>query len=359
MNNSVFCGRRLRLEIYGASHGEKIGVKIDGLPRGKMIDTRAMTALLARRAPGTSPFSSRRREPDEPVFLSGLDADGRLDGNTLEAVIYNKDVKTDGYAVYSDIPRPSHADYPALVKYGADADISGGGHFSGRMTAPLTLAGGICLGLLNESGVSVGAHIFSIGNIKDAAFDSLNVNDADFAKVRQNSLPMLDAAAVQQAASLISQLQSEGDSVGGVAECAVTGLPVGVGEHMFDGLENAISRMIFAIPGVKGIEFGSGFEGVGMRGSEYNDAFTTDGKNVTTTTNHVGGILGGMSYGMPVIFRVAVKPTPSIAKEQKSVSLSRMENTTLKITGRHDSSILLRVIPVIEAATAIAIYDLI
>lgn len=351
-------GKNLKLTVWGGSHDEKIGMTLDGFPAGEVIDLDALRNLLSRRAPGRNAWSTARKEADEPVFLSGV-SDGVTTGGRIEAVIYNTNVRSGDYDNLSDVPRPSHADYPARVKYGEEVDLRGGGHFSGRLTAPLTLAGGICLSALCRRGIRIGAHIFSLGGVKDTPFDPVLVSENDFSRVRQADFPTLDERAGEDMRKIIESARAAGDSVGGIAECAVTGLPVGLGEHLFDGVENRISAIVFGIPAIKGIEFGAGFEGVStLCGSRFNDPFYTDGKTVRTETNHAGGILGGMTDGMPVLFRVAVKPTPSISLPQKSVSLSRMENVTLCIRGRHDPCILPRVIPVLEAAAAVAVTDL-
>lgn len=354
---SYFKGRKLSLLIYGGSHDALIGVRITGLPHGAEADTDKLNDFLSRRSPGRSALTSTRRETDIPEFVSGLD-NGTLTGEPLEAILHNRDTDSADYERYRDTPRPSHADYPALMRYGKSADLRGGGRFSGRLTAPLCVAGGICLQLLEARGVRIGAHIESVGEVCDRRFDPVNVAPSEFDDILTRFPPTLDAEASVKMAELINEVRSAGDSVGGIAECAVTGLPAGIGEHMFDGLENAISRMIFAIPGVKGIEFGGGFAGCSMRGSGYNDGYVTDGSTIRTLTNNCGGILGGMSDGMPVIFRVAVKPTPTISLPQRTVSLSNMKNTALTCAGRHDPCILPRVVPVLEAAAALAVYDL-
>ena len=248
-----------------------------------------------------------------------------------------------------DIPRPGHADYTAQVKFGGAQDVSGGGHFSGRLTAPLCIAGGVCMQLLEHEGISIRARILSIGHATDSAPFDAPVAEKPFPAVSD------DAAAAMQAE--IAQAKADGDSVGGVVECVVEGLPAGIGEPMFGGLENLIARAVFAIPAVKGVEFGAGFAAARLRGSEHNDAFRVQDGRIVTETNRCGGILGGISTGMPVVFRAAFKPTPSISRQQDSVSLSRMENTTLVIHGRHDPCIVPRAVPCVEAVAAIAVLD--
>ena len=348
--------RNLHLEIYGGSHDEKIGVRLIGLPAGEKIDTDELHAFLARRAPGSTKYGTRRKEADTPHFLSGMEND-TLTGEMLEAVIYNTNMRSGDYPAIPDVPRPSHADFAAIMKYGDAVDLRGGGHFSGRLTAPLCIAGGIARQILARQGIRIGAHIASVGDVQDRTFDPIAVSDADFETVLSHDFPVLDPDIGEKMKALIDEVRMDCDSVGGVIECAVIGLKPGLGEHMFWGMENRISHLLFGVPAVKGIEFGEGFAIAKMRGSEANDPFATDGKRIFTATNHSGGMQGGMTNGMPLLFRCAIKPTPSIAKEQNSVSLSRMENTKLVIGGRHDPCIAPRAVPVIEAVAALAILD--
>ena len=350
-------GKNIKLTIYGGSHDESIGMILSGVPSGIKIDTDKLLSFMKRRAPGQNAYSTRRREPDIPVFLSGV-CEGETTGEDIKAVIYNTNQRSGDYSSLSDIPRPSHADYAAITKYGGDVDLRGGGHFSGRLTAPMCIAGGICLQILEQKGIFVSAHIHSIASIKDADFDAVNVSASDFQALGQSSFPTIDTSAGLAMQKKIEQARLDGDSVGGVIECAAIGLPVGLGEHMFDGVEGRISQIVFGIPAVKGIEFGLGFGSAEILGSQNNDQFCTDGKTVRTLTNNAGGIIGGMTNGMPLIFKVALKPTPSIAKKQQSVSLSRMENVELEIGGRHDPCVVPRAVPVVEAACAIAIFDM-
>ena len=348
--------RNLHLEIYGGSHDEKIGVRLIGLPAGEKIDTDELHAFLARRAPGSTKYGTRRKEADAPHFLSGME-NGILTGETLEAVIYNTNMRSGDYPAIPDVPRPSHADFAAIMKYGDAVDLRGGGHFSGRLTAPLCIAGGIARQILARQGIRIGAHIASVGDVQDRTFDPIAVSDADFEAVLSHDFPVLDPDIGEKMKALIDEVRMDCDSVGGVIECAVIGLKPGLGEHMFWGMENRISHLLFGVPAVKGVEFGEGFAIAKMRGSEANDPFATDGKRIFTATNHSGGIQGGMTNGMPLTFRCAIKPTPSIGREQHSVSLSRMENTKLTIGGRHDPCIAPRAVPVIEAVAALAILD--
>jgi chorismate synthase len=349
-------GKKIRISIFGQSHSPAIGVSVDGLPAGIKIDTDELKAFLKRRAPGQSDVSTARTEDDEPEILSGL-AGGVTCGAPLAIIIRNGNARSADYRELRDIPRPSHADYAAHVKYGGHQDVAGGGHFSGRLTAPLCAAGGVCLQILRGLGIHVGAHILRIAGVVDDPFDPVGISAGDFDKIHGNQLPVLNPEAGEAIRQKILEAREKGDSVGGVIECAAVGLPAGLGDPMFDGIENRIAGIVFGIPGAKGIEFGSGFAVAERKGSENNDSFYMDGKKIKTRTNNSGGILGGITNGMPVLFRVAFKPTPSIGKEQNSVSLSRKEDTVLLIKGRHDPCIVPRALPCVEAAAAIALYD--
>ena len=326
MSNSI--GTRFRFTIFGQSHAPAIGVTMEGLPSGTPIDEEKLQAFLDRRAPGRNQYSTTRKEADAPVFLSGL-KDGVTCGSPVTAVIYNTNTRSGDYDNLKDTPRPAHADFAAMEKYGDSRDYAGGGQFSGRLTAPLCIAGGICLQILETMGITISAKAERIGGETEES----------------KMLAKIDEARLS------------GDSVGGVISCTVEGLTPGIGEPMFDGMENRIAQTVFGIPAVKGIEFGSGFHGSELFGSENNDDFCVKDGKVQTVTNNHGGILGGITSGMPLTFRVAVKPTPSIAKAQKSVNCKTMEETELIIQGRHDPCIVLRAIPVVEAAAAVAIYD--
>lgn len=352
-------GRNIKISIYGGSHSEEIGVIAKNLPSGIRVDRDVLQKFMERRAPGRNKYSTSRKEPDVPVILSGV-ADDATDGSTFRAVIRNTNQRSGDYSKLADVPRPSHADYAARIKFrdhGEAADLRGGGHYSARLTAPLCIIGGILKAELEKRGIYIGAHIHSIAGIPDLPFDPVNVGKADFDTVLSHEFPVTDIEAGAKMQEAIDAARMELDSVGGVVECAVVRLPVGIGEHIFGGMENRISQVIFGVPAVKGIEFGGGFGCTTLRGSQNNDPFVTDGVRVTTKTNNSGGIQGGMTNGMPIVFRVALKPTPSIAKEQDSVNLRTMENTKLSITGRHDPCIVPRAVPVIEAAAAIAIFD--
>lgn len=354
--SSVF-GKNIKISIFGQSHSQAIGVTLDGIPAGIRIDFDSLSAFLARRAPGNSEFATARKEADLPEFLCGL-VDGVTCGTPITAIIRNTDTRPNDYQNLTDVPRPGHADYTAHIKYRGFEDPTGGGHFSGRLTAPLCIAGAICLQLLRERGIRIGAHIRRLGTCEDIPFDPCNVTAADFGKIGGKPLPVLGESAEQEMAEIIRARKMAGDSIGGVIECAIIGMPAGIGDPMFDGLENKISASVFAIPAVKGIEFGSGFAGSCGSGSENNDAFYIEDGRIRTKTNCHGGILGGISSGMPVLFKVAVKPTPSIGLEQDSVRISAGENTKLIVKGRHDPCIVPRAVPCVEAAAAIAVYDI-
>jgi len=353
--SSVF-GNKIKISIFGQSHSAAVGVSIDGLPAGIKLDLDELHAFMKRRSPGQNETTTSRAEEDIPEILSGL-VDSTTCGAPLAIIVRNTDTRPADYREIRDIPRPSHADYSAHIKYGGFHDVSGGGHFSGRLTAPLCAAGGICLQILRGLGVDVCAHILRIGGISDDFFDPVNITVSDFDIIRSNPFPVLSRTAGELMVEKIKTARARTDSVGGVIECAAIGLPAGLGDPMFDGVENRIAGIVFGIPAVKGLEFGSGFAGAELFGSENNDAFRFDDGAVKTRTNNSGGILGGITNGMPVVFRTAFKPTPSIGLEQESVSLSRAENTTIQINGRHDPCIVPRAVPCVEAAAAIALYD--
>lgn len=352
-------GNKLKVTVFGESHASAIGVTVDGLPAGTPVNEVYIQSLLDLRAPGKSDTATRRKEPDKAEFLSGV-KDGYTCGGSVAAIIRNTDTRSGDYASLEGKPRPSHADYPAMVKYGNAIDRRGGGQFSGRLTAPLVIAGGIVLPLLEQKGIRIAAHIASVGNVSDTAFDTLDDQPELMQKLNAMPFAVIDENAGESMRSCIRAAAAEGDSVGGTIECKVTGLPVGTGSPMFDGIENTISRAVFAVPAVKGIEFGVGFDGVTLRGSVYNDAYYYDKNgNVRTRTNHAGGICGGMATGMPVIFRVCVKPTPSISREQDTVDMNAHENSKIIIHGRHDPCIVPRAVSVIRAVTALALYEFI
>ena len=349
-------GEKIKISVFGESHGGGIGVVIDGLPAGEAIDFDAVLAQMARRAPGRDKTATPRKESDLPRVLSGMLGDV-LTGAPLCAVIENTNTRSQDYGDLLAKPRPGHSDYTAYIKYHGANDIRGGGHFSGRITAPLVFAGAVCRQLLEKQGVQIAAHIQSVGSIHDKPFDPVAVPSALIKRLSASSFALIDESAEEAVRAEIEAARLAQDSVGGTIECAVTGLPAGVGEPMFDGLEGAIAKAVFGVPAVKGIEFGAGFALAAMRGSRANDAFCYQNGHVVTETNHCGGILGGIANGMPLIFRCAVKPTPSISQPQKTVDLQTGENTVLTIHGRHDPCIVPRAVPVIEAVTALAIIN--
>lgn len=322
-------GNKLKISIFGQSHAPAIGVVIDGFPSGFKPDMASLGEFMERRAPGRNAQSTPRRESDSVEFLSGFAGEFTC-GAPIAAVIRNSNTKSSDYSSVVDVPRPSHADYPALLKFGEHNDFAGGGHFSGRLTAPLCVAGALSLQLLSKNGITVTARVIEIGGVSSSEEDMTAVIDA---------------------------ARADGDSVGGVVECVAEGFPAGVGEPMFGGIENRISSAVFGIPAVRGIEFGLGFAAARLRGSEHNDAYTVENGEIRTESNNHGGVIGGISTGMPIVFRVAFKPTPSISRAQQSVSLSKGETTELKIKGRHDPCIVRRAVPCVEAACAVTLLD--
>ncbi len=349
-------GERFRFTIFGQSHSPSIGVTIEGIEAGSHLNLEKLQAFLDRRAPGRDATATPRKEADQVEFLSGI-VDGVTCGTPLTAIIRNTNTRPGDYDKLRDCPRPGHADFTARARYGESYDASGGGHFSGRLTAPLCIAGGIALQLLAQKGITVGAHIQQIEKVLDEAFDPMGITAEGLTALSGMSMPVLRAGADEEMREAILTAKKEGDSVGGIIECAAIGLPAGWGDPMFGGMENRIAQIVFGIPAVRGVEFGTGFAAAQMRGSEHNDPFTVRDGHVRTVTDHHGGILGGITSGMPLIFRAAIKPTPSIAKPQQSVSLSAKTEMTLEIGGRHDPCIVPRAVPVMEAAAACAIYD--
>lgn len=347
-------GDSLKLTIFGQSHGNAIGMTLDSIPAGLPVNMDALQSFLNRRAPGQNDFSTPRKEADAPEFLSGI-VNGYTCGAPVCAIIRNNNTRTGDYENLKDCPRPGHADYTAQIKYGGFQDVAGGGHFSGRLTAPLCIAGGMCKQWLETIGIHIGAHIQSIAGIADEPA-SLDWVHPDLSLISKE-FPVINPDAGVKMRQAIAQAKEAGDSVGGIIECIITGIPVGVGEPMFSGMESKIAQIIFGIPAVKGLDFGSGFAGSHIRGSRNNDAFVIDNGQIRTKTNNAGGILGGITTGMPLVFSVAVKPTPSISAKQQSISLSKLEEQTLQVTGRHDPCIVPRAVPVVEAAAAIAIFD--
>ncbi len=352
---SSMTGNKIKISVFGQSHSKGIGVVIDGLPAGKKIDVEKVLDFMDRRAPGRNNLSTARKESDTPEILSGL-VNGVTCGAPLCMVIYNENQHSADYNNIIDTPRPSHADFSANIRYNGFNDVSGGGHFSGRLTAPLCFAGAVCMQFLEDMDVTIQAHIQKIKNVYDDKIDYVNIGEWN---TSIKEFPVINDEKGIEMMAEIEKARENGDSVGGIIECAVTGLGAGFGDPMFDGIENQIAKNIFGIPAVKGIEFGNGFSATDLYGSENNDEFCISNGEIKTKTNNSGGINGGITNGMPIVFRTAIKPTPSIFKEQNSVSLKNMTEEKLQIKGRHDPCIVQRAVPVIEAVTAITILDII
>ena len=351
----------LKLEIYGQSHGAAVGFYLYNFPSGVTLDCGMINAFMRRRSPAGE-FGSRRRETDEYEFLSGVATDGNdfiTTGDVIHAEIANRDADSSVYRVLQGIPRPGHADLPLYLKYSADYDISGGGHHSGRLTAPLTLAGALCVSMLQERGIHIGAHIYSAAGIRDTAFDPVTVTKKTLDALKDADFPTIDLFAGEKIKQSLSALRAQGKACGAVIQCCIIGCCEVLGNHMFYGLENVISSLAFAVPAVKGIDFGDGFALAEETSPQSNDEYTLEDGKITSSTNHAGGILGGMTYGMPVLFRVAIKPTPSVSSPQRSVDMKTNTETEISVSGRHDVCIGVRAVPVIEAVAAIAVADLI
>lgn len=350
---SFTLGKNVKMTVEGASHAPSIRVTLEGVPKGHRIDMFEIEEMLKLRKGKSASYTTARDEADDAHILSGLE-DYVTTGEPIVAEFINKDVKRDDYDKLKHTPRPSHADYAAYIKYDGKADMSGGGAFSGRMTLPMCFAGAICKQILEEKGVLIGAHILSIGDICDDSFDPVS---EEIEIVNTEILPVLEEKKANEMVQLLVETKADGDSIGGTIECKVVGIPAGIGDPIYDSLESKISYGMFGIPAVKGIEFGKGFDIAKMRGSEANDAFCINEGEVKCKTNNSGGIQGGLSNGMPIVFRVAIKPTPSIAKTQQTVDLETMTETTVTITGRHDACIVPRAVPCVEAMCALVLYD--
>ncbi len=348
-------GEQFKVTIFGESHGEGIGVVIDGIPAGTELNLEEIKTEMARRAPGKDSISTPRSEKDAVRILSGF-FQGKTTGTPLAGVIENTNTISKHYT--PELLRPGHADFTGFSKYGDAHDYRGGGHFSGRITAPLVFAGAVAKQVLRAEGITVGAHIKRLGEIADIPFDAISGSSELYEEISKKSFPVIDDNAGEKMQEYILSKKEEQDSVGGVIECAAVGLPVGMGEPFFGSVESRISSMMFSIPAVKGIEFGAGFDFANMTGSAANDEFFVEDGKVQTKTNHNGGINGGITNGMPVLFRVAIKPTPSIGKPQQTVNIKTMENTEISVQGRHDPCILQRAVPVVEAGCAIALLDM-
>jgi len=353
---SATWGKKIRYTIFGESHGKGIGITIDGLPSGLEIDVAEITREMARRAPGRSPLATARCEKDVFTIWSGF-INGKTTGTPLCAIIENGDQRSADYTAMEQKFRPGHADYSGYIKYNGFNDIRGGGHFSGRVTAPLVLAGAIAKQLLAQENILIGAHIQRIGPVHEPQFDAVTINPLVLRQLNHQEFAVIDPLIGKQMQDCILSAKSEGDSVGGIIEATAINLPAGLGDPFFDSLESTLTHLLFSIPAIKGVEFGAGFDLATMRGSVANDAMYSQDGVIKTTTNHNGGVLGGITNGMPLIFRVVIKPTASISVEQHTVD-SYGENVTLTIGGRHDPCIVPRAVPVVEAVTAMAILDI-
>lgn len=354
---SSVIGDKIKLSIFGESHGEAIGCVIDGLPAGIKIDMNAVYKDMQRRAPGKDKTATPRLEKDIPHILSGM-LDNVTTGAPLAMVIENTNTKSGDYSNLMTVPRPGHSDYPAYVKYGGNNDIRGGGHFSGRLTAPLVFAGSVAKQILSQKGVTIGAHIKQIGSVCDAVSDLNKTDKSLLDTLSSSTFSLIDETKEQAMRDEIEKARVSLDSVGGIIECFAVGLPVGLGGNMFDTVEGKLASILFGVPAVKGVEFGIGFGFADKRASEVNDQYEIKNGKVATLSNNNGGVLGGMTDGAPLSVSVAIKPTPSIAKKQKSVNLQTMENAELEIHGRHDPCIVVRAVPVIECAVALGLLDL-
>ena len=351
MKNSF--GNNVTVTLFGESHGEMIGATIDGLPAGLPIDTEYINEKMSERKP-CGKISTSRVEADEPLMVSGV-LYGHTTGTPLTILIKNSNTRSSDYEAIKNTPRPSHADYTAAIKYGEFRDYRGGGHFSGRITAALVAAGAIIQSALGYKGIKIGTHIKRLGAVSDREFEDYQKDvDALYGK----RFPTLDGEAELKMTELIEKVAGEGDSIGGILETAIIGVPAGIGEPWFDTLEGMLAHALFSVPAVKGVEFGLGFGFADARGSEANDELATDGEKIFTKTHNNGGINGGISNGMPILLRTAIKPTPSIFKEQATVDLKEMKNTTLTIKGRHDPAIIHRARPVVDAVCAIVVADM-
>ena len=356
---SSIWGEKVKISVFGGSHTEAIGVTIDGLPSGEKIDMEEVLKDMERRAPGQDKTATPRLEKDFPNVICGL-KDGFTTGAPLTAIIVNTNKKSHDYGEIPELVRPGHADLTALYKYGRFSDFRGGGHFSGRLTATLVFAGAVCKQILKRKGIVIGAHALSIGKAKDEGFDSVNISKELLERLNGEYFSVISSEAKEKMYGEIEKYRLEADSIGGVIECAVINVPKGIGEPMFGSVESVFSSILFSIPAVKGVEFGRGFGVSEIAGSENNDPYRINKNGETVTeTNNAGGILGGITNGMPIVFRIAVKPTPSIGKEQKTVNTNKNENADITIHGRHDPCIVPRAIPVAEAAAAIALMNLI
>lgn len=351
-------GKNIKLSIFGESHGRAIGINIDGLEPGIKLDIDAIKREMARRAPGRSPLTTARKESDNFEILSGY-FNERTTGTPLCAIIRNADEHSKDYSNLKTLMRPGHADYTGNIRYNGFNDYRGGGHFSGRITAPLVFAGAIAKQILANKGIVIGSHIISIEKIKEPSFEDTNLTDEILKKLSQDVFPVIEKKTGDKMQELILKVKKDLDSVGGVVETAILNLPAGIGSPFFDSVESHLSQLIFSIPATKGLEFGKGFEITSLKGSQASDEFYIKNDVIKTTSNNNGGILGGITSGMPVVFRTAIKPTASISINQHTIDIKNRKNADLLVKGRHDPCIVPRAVPVIEACAAIAILDLI
>jgi chorismate synthase len=350
-------GNNIRYTIWGESHGTAIGILIDGLPSGIALDFDSIQFEINRRKPGTNGLTTSRKEKDGFKILSGLFNDFTT-GSPLCILIENTDTKSEHYTIMKNLMRPSHADYTGYIKYNGFNDYRGGGHFSGRLTAPLVIAGAIAKQILKQNNIVIGSHIKQIGDIVDTSFNMTDIPYELLEKLRKMCFPTINSDKTEKMIQLVNEIKQEGDSIGGLIETAIINLPPGMGSPFFDSFESTLSHIIFSIPSVKGIEFGAGFSLASMKGSKANDELFYDQNKVSTYTNNNGGILGGISNGMPVVFRTVIKPTPSISLQQRTIDIKSQTDSQIQITGRHDPCIVPRAIPAIEAAAAIAVLDM-
>ncbi|GIM29529.1 chorismate synthase [Clostridium polyendosporum] len=350
-------GNKIKLSIFGESHGKAIGITINGLQPGIELDLDYINKEMERRAPGNSELTTPRKEKDSVDILSGF-FNGKTTGSPLCAVIHNTNTQSKDYSRTKDLMRPSHGDLTGYIKYGGFNDYRGGGHFSGRITAPLVFAGAICKQILESKGIVIGSHIKRISTIEDESFNMVDLKEEELKELTKDAFPVLNKSVEAGMKEAIVKAKDEQDSVGGVIETAVLNLPIGLGEPFFDSVESTLAHLLFSVPAIKAVEFGAGFEIAKLRGSEANDEYYMDGDKIKTSSNNNGGILGGITNGMPLVFKVAVKPTASIGKAQNTIDIEKREVSKIEIVGRHDPCIVPRALPVIEAVTAIAIFEL-
>lgn len=349
-------GKKIQYSIFGESHGAAIGVNISGLPSGIKLDLELIKKEMQRRAPGSSDLVTPRKEEDNFEILSGY-FEGHTTGTPLCAIIRNKNTQSADYNNLRYAMRPGHADYSGRIRYKGFNDFRGSGHFSGRITAGIVFAGAIAKQILAEKGIQIISHVNSIHNIKDTSFELTGISTDILNKLSSLPFPVINDTAAEEMKQCIRNAKEEKNSVGGVVECAILNTPAGLGDPFFDSIESTLAHLLFSVPAVKAVEFGKGFDITSMKGSEANDPYYMDNNSIKTSSNNNGGIIGGITNGMPIIFRCGIKPTASISQEQKTVDITEMKDTTLTVEGRHDPCIVPRVLPVIEAVSALAILE--